>query len=156
MKNWDGKLVPTVSVDDVEYILCEHYPDRDSDKPPPKFKLFPEQESVKVNLKMFGEVVTIGGMNATQFPVNSNIATTGHKLQGMTKDNLIVQSWNYSFENWVYVVLSRVQTLSGLYLCQKLDTTKSFPCDERLVKEEERLEQLERKMLETLQFTHWE
>ena len=76
-------------------MLCKHYPERDSDSPPQKFKLYSEKESVKVNLKMFGQIVSIGGINATQFPVNSNIATTGHKLQGMTKDNLIVQSWNY-------------------------------------------------------------
>ena len=137
-------------------MLCEHFPERDSIMPPPKFRLYPEKESVKVHLKMFGQVVTIGGMNATQFPVNSNIATTGHKLQGMTKDNLIVQSWNYSFENWVYVVLSRVRTLSGLFLCKKLDVTKSFPCDTALFKEEERLEKIEEKMMESLHFKHWE
>ena len=118
-----------MSVDDVEYMLCEHYPETDSDKPPPKFKLYPDKETVNVHLKMFDNMVTIGGMTKTQFPVNSNIATTGHKLQGMTKNILIVQSWNYSFENRVYVVLSRVRTLSGLFLCQKLDITKTFPCD---------------------------
>ena len=29
----------------------------------------------------------IKGLKMTQFPVNSNIATTGHKLQGQTKNN---------------------------------------------------------------------
>ena len=49
-----------------------------------------------------------------QFGVK-NIATTGHQLQGMSKDQLIVSSWNYSSKNWIYyVVLSRVRTLSGL------------------------------------------
>ena len=51
----------------------------------------------------------------TQFPVNSNIATTGHKLQGQTKKHLIVTSWNYTFPNWVYVGLSRVKNLRGLF-----------------------------------------
>ena len=52
-----------------------------------------------------------------QFGVK-NIATTGHQLQGMSKDQLVVSSWNYSSKNWIYVVLSRVtcRTLSGLYL----------------------------------------
>jgi hypothetical protein len=83
----------------------------------------------------------------TQFGVNNNIATTGHKLQGLSKDALIVASWGYNFENWVYVVLSRVRTLDGLYLLQRLDEEKVFKCDESLFKEEERLEKLEEEVL---------
>ena len=55
----------------------------------------------------------------TQIPVNSSDAITGHKLQGLTKDNLIVYSWNKLTE-WIYVVLSRVKTLNGLYLIRRL------------------------------------
>ena len=54
------------------------------------------------------------------FPVNNNLATTGHKLQGMTKKFLIVSSINYSTVNWIYVVLSRVTSLDGLLLMQPL------------------------------------
>lgn len=57
--------------------------------------------------------------NLLQLPVNASDAITGHKLQGLTKDRLIVYSWNKS-TNWIYVVLSRVRTLSGLYLVQSL------------------------------------
>jgi hypothetical protein len=61
-----------------------------------------------------------------QIPANSNDATTGHKLQGMSKDVVIVSSWPTGglagmFKNWEYVVLSRVQTLSGLYLVKPID-----------------------------------
>ena len=35
--------------------------------------------------------VRLGNVRVTQIPVNSNIATTGHKLQGMSKDTLIVK-----------------------------------------------------------------
>jgi hypothetical protein len=117
-KIWDGKTIPTVSIDSVEYMLCEHH--KDSIYKIKTFKIYPEKESVKINLKMFGNIITIGGVSITQFPVNSNIATTGHKLQGMSKDFLIVHSWNYTFPNWVYVVLSRVRSLNGLFLCEKL------------------------------------
>ena len=130
-KKWDGKLINTVSIDDFEYILCEHYPD--SLCKIKTFKLIPESDSAKINLKMQGQIMAIGGVNITQFPVNSNIATTGHKLQGMTKDALIVHSWSYSFQHWIYVVLSRVCTLSGLYLCRKLDENKPITCDEDLI-----------------------
>jgi hypothetical protein len=67
----------------------------------------------------------------TQIPANSNDGTTGHKLQGMSKDVIIVMSWptgglSKKFKNWEYVVLSRVRTLSGLYLVDPIDLEKSF------------------------------
>jgi hypothetical protein len=68
-----------------------------------------------------------------KFPANINDATTGHKLQGMSKDVIIVASWPTKsiFRNWEYVVLFCVQTLSGLYLIKPIDINKSFqPSDE--------------------------
>ena len=50
-----------------------------------------------------------------------NDATTGHKLQGMSKDKLIVVSWSF-IANWIYVVLSRERTLKGLFFL------KPTPC----------------------------
>ena len=44
-------------------------------------------------------------MKATQLPVISNQATTGHKLQGASINQLFVINWNYT-TNWPYVVLS--------------------------------------------------
>ena len=55
----------------------------------------------------------------TQIPVNSSDAITGHKLQGLTKDQLIVYSWNRC-TSWIYVVISRVRTLEGLFLLKGL------------------------------------
>ena len=57
-------------------------------------------------------VFKLGRAKVTQIPV----ATTGHKLQGMSKDTLIVNDWNYRCANWVYVVLSRVRRRKGLFL----------------------------------------
>eukprot|EP00985_Skeletonema_marinoi_P012782 scaffold6259_cov75-Skeletonema_marinoi.AAC.10 len=65
--------------------------------------------------------ISIGNAAITQIPVNSNIATTGHKLQGISKNTLIVNNWDYKFVNWVYVVLSRVRTCKGLFLMRPLD-----------------------------------
>ena len=45
-------------------------------------------------------------MKATQLPVISNQATTGHKLQGASINQLFVNNWNYT-TNWPYVVLSQ-------------------------------------------------
>jgi hypothetical protein len=66
-----------------------------------------------------------------QIPANSNDATTGHKLQEMSKDVIVLTSWPTGglaaiFKNWEYVVLSRVCTLSGLYLVEPIDMEKLF------------------------------
>ena len=55
----------------------------------------------------------------TQFSMNINHATTGHKLQGKSLDELFVSSWTYT-RNWPYVLLSRVRFLKGLFLRIKL------------------------------------
>ena len=83
--------------------------------------------------------LTIGNIFFTQFVVNSIIATTGYKLQGISKDTLIVNSWNYGFANWIYVVLSRIRTLSSLYMCSPLDMNKSFKVPEKLIQFEGRV-----------------
>ena len=58
-------------------------------------------------------------------------------------DALMVNSWSYGFENWVYVVLSRVRTRSGLFLSKKLDLKKKFKVPEKLLNFEERMKEKE-------------
>ena len=60
-------------------------------------------------------------MKATQLPVISNQATTGHKLQGASINQLFVNNWNYT-TNWPYIVLSQLQSSKDLYLHNKLGT----------------------------------
>ncbi len=64
----------------------------------------------------------------TQLPVNLNDATTGHKLQGSSKDVLIITSWPKGglFRNWEYTILSRVQKPDGIYLLKPIDLEKPF------------------------------
>ena len=57
-------------------------------------------------------------MNATQFQIIVNNATTGLKLQGSGVQNLCDHSWYY-VTNWVYIILSRVKIKSGLFLREK-------------------------------------
>ena len=79
-----GKKVWTVTVDDVEEIICEHYP-----KAPPhthkRFALKPNTFTVTVALPLSMEsksmTLKIGKVKVTQFAVNSNYATTCHKMQ---------------------------------------------------------------------------
>jgi hypothetical protein len=60
-------------------------------------------------------------MKGTQFPIISNGVTTGHKLQGCSLDWLAVFELFYG-QNWIYVILSRVRTMQGLYLSEALST----------------------------------
>jgi hypothetical protein len=74
-----------------------------------------------------------------QIPAYINDATTGHKLQGMSKDVIVVSLWPTGglasmFKNWEYVVLSRVRTLSGLYLVEPIDMDKLFKPSSELKK----------------------
>jgi hypothetical protein len=99
-----------------------------------KFKLDPETFSTKISVKEYDTSITTKYQcKMKQIPANINNATTGHKLQGISKDVISVASWPAisMFKNWEYVVLSRVRTLSGLYLVKPIDINKSFePSDE--------------------------
>ncbi len=101
-----------------------------------RFKLKPQHYSAYVTVKpnQLARSTMKFACRMTQLPVNLNDATTGHKLQGMTKDVVIITSWPKGglFKNWEYVVLSRVRTLKGLYLFQPIDMQKSFKPSEEL------------------------
>ena len=64
-------------------------------------------------------------LQATQIPLISNNATTAHKLQGSTVESLYVPTWNRSL-NWPYVMMSRVQTLDGLFLGKPLNPSDDY------------------------------
>ena len=131
--------------------LDQHYPSLPGAKTR-TFKLEPREFSATIKLPLTEDLsTTVGNAKIKQVPVNSNVATTGHKLQGMSKDIIIVNSWNYRCANWFYVVLSRVRTLAGLYLMQPLDLERSFNVPENLIRFERRLKELkERPILDLL------
>ncbi len=103
-----------------------------------KFKLEPESFSTKVSVKKYDTSTTSFDFRCKMklIPANTKDATTGHKLHGMSKDVIIVTSWPTAsmFRNWEYVVLSCVQTLSGLYLVKPIDIDKSFKPSDKLKK----------------------
>ena len=98
-----------------------------------QFKIKPERKEVTVNMRpsRVSSLETTISLQMTMLPVNISTASTGHKLQGRSKDSIIITSWpnftnNVVFANWEYVVLSRVRTLSCLYLLKPTDNQKSF------------------------------
>jgi hypothetical protein len=86
------------------------------------------------------------------FPVNICTALTGHKLQGRSKDIVIISSWprrqsRAAFINWEYVVLSRVRSLNGLYLFEKLQYNTSYAPTEEFTEFIKRAKRMERKLI---------
>ena len=136
-ENWEGFMVNTVHANDVEYMICRHQKEKESD-PDRHIMIEPRKTTIKITCKFLGNL-PITGISMTQFGVIDNIATTGHKLQGVSLDNLVVNTWNYSCPNWVYVVLSRVRTLAGLVLNVPLDQTKDYSPKPQLTAWEERI-----------------
>ena len=59
-------------------------------------------------------------MKGLQLPFICNNATTGHKLQGASVQTLFVHTCSM-VGNWSYVVLSKVKTISGLFLGKPLE-----------------------------------
>ena len=96
-----------------------------------------------------GEQIVLKGVNMTQLPINMNNATTGHKLQGMSKDKLIVESWSFIL-NWIYVVIPFVRILKGLILLKTLptDCLEKFEVPQSLQAFEGRMHDLEHQVTE--------
>ena len=122
------------------------------------FKLEPEQFTPEVTVKHYhaSSKKIVFRCKMMQIPANSNDATTGHTLQGMSKDAIIVSSWPTGslaamFKNWEYVVLSRVRTLSGLYLVKPIDMDKSFQPSPQLASYMDKIRKFEKDMLEKRQ-----
>ena len=143
----------TVSINNVEYVDFKHYPKA------PKgaqetFRLKPTKNACVIDFPLTSGnheiTVKLGKLNVTQIPVNCDIATTGHKLQGMSLDFLNVNSWGYNVENWVYVVLSRARGRAGLSLNKMLDMKKKFKVSEKLLSFECRMKKREAEYLNTV------
>ena len=80
-----------------------------------------------------------------QLDVLSGMACTGHRLQGQTKEALIVVGWTYKVQNWIYVVLSRVTTMRGIFFMEPIDVRKLKPPSQNLLRHEEEMHEKERK-----------
>ena len=135
-----GKWVYGIDAEDVDYLLLRWHDCR--------FKgTFKVHLNVRrlfnvrypLNEPGFARVIrTTEKILMTQFPVVLNHATTGHKLQGKSLDQLIVAEWS-SVKNWAYFVLSRVRTLDGLFLRSKIPEKINFTPDPNYIAMMDRL-----------------
>ena len=113
-------IVSAVCASNVSHIVLRHSNNRVQ---PQIFLIEPKKYTFKAKILKPRLLQVKGGeyemleMKGIQLPILVNNATTGHKLQGSSVDNLFVHSWNY-VTNWPYVMLSRVKTRKGLF-CRK-------------------------------------
>ena len=116
-----GCVIRAMMASQVKSITVQH---ENKDVTPNIFDVVIEDCSFKAAVTLNDETRVVE-MKGKQFPLISNSATTSHTLQGYTAKLLIVVNWKYS-GNWAYTVLSRVCTMSGLFLLQplSLDTEK--------------------------------
>ena len=94
----------------------------------------------------------IFSVTITQFPCTLAYFITGHKVQGQSLNSVILGTLTpihqYGTTGWIYVILSRVRTLSGLFLLVKLctDVTKYKP-RLNVMREMSRLREIEKQTL---------
>jgi hypothetical protein len=132
-----GYWVNSVTVDEVDQLELKW---TDCDRFQGKFRVNAIKGVYNVKFPVFemDRETRVGTtIELTQFPVLINYATTGHKLQGKSLDELLIAEWS-KVKNWAYVVLSRVRTLAGLFL------EKAIPDDIDFKPHPDYLEMMER------------
>ena len=130
--NIDGFYVRCVDAENVQHIVLELQENRKLGIPPKIIKLKTKRTTAtaKIPIPAFQSTITHQTkrhnvkISLTQFPLNISNARTGHKLQGRDLDNVFIYSMDYT-GNWIYVVLSRVKPLEGLFLMTKIVHSKT-------------------------------
>ena len=105
----------------VKKLIVKH---ESKDILPRMFKIEPEKVKFNCRLKIGHEKVLVK-MTGWQFSLISNSCTTGHKLQGYMALELFVNKWAYH-SNWLYVVLSQVTKMLGLFFQKPLSKDLSL------------------------------
>jgi hypothetical protein len=122
----DGYYVRTIDAKHVDHIICSF--DNTEGK---EFPVFLE----RITATAMYPFTLVAGADPVEmsmqvrfdaFPLLPNNATTGHKLQGKTKQSLFINDWA-TFKNWKYVAMSRVTTRNGLFLRKRLVWRKRRP-----------------------------
>jgi hypothetical protein len=117
--------VHAVGTNNIEYIEvkwqdCEHFVG--------KFRLKPKVGTFRVKdpISKFGVKSHVQtNIELQHLPVIVNHATTSHKLQGKIVKSLVIAEWSKA-KNWANAVLSRVNTLSGLFLMSPIPEDIDF------------------------------
>lgn len=119
---FNGYWVYAVNAEDVDYMKLRWTADSTFEG---TFCIAPSLRTYVVHYKIneFGRTHKVEPkMRIGQFLITVNHATTGHKLQGKSLEEIIIREWALGrrHRNWIYVVLSRVKRLNGLFLMEPI------------------------------------
>jgi hypothetical protein len=127
----DGMHVHAVYADEVATLVFKH-----THKEFKMLDLFPPLPSgcfpgrcVKKNARVRNGTHGSFDVRIVQFPATPAKLITGHKLQGQSLDSLIVGAMapehKFGQTGWLYVTLSRVKSIGGLFLLTPIETDPS-------------------------------
>ena len=153
-----GKIVPSVFASDVECLLFKHKNSAWNNVSPfstlPKgwFPVIPSAKSIQIN---FNGAYRIK-IQMFQLPCVLSLALTGHKTQGLTADSIILACLaskdKSGLSGWLYVILSRVKTIEGLFLMEKIEQCPSkYIARQDVMREMNRLRAINKTTSERLQ-----
>jgi hypothetical protein len=131
----DGVEIDSVFVSDISHMVLKHSSGTQKNN---AFQMVPKKHTFVANhpkpeiLRASRDKTEKIKMSANQIPVVSNNATTGHKLQGFSKDNTFIGHFKHGLKNWCCIVLSRARTRQGLFLMEPLDPLENFDADPKL------------------------
>jgi hypothetical protein len=136
-----GYWVYSVDMKDVDCLEMEFY---DMEKKG-RLKLCPLTRTVRVPypaLVLGKRTVMTTGVKLYCMPILLNYATTGHKVQGKSMDEVIIVEWStQNAKRWAYVVISRARTLNGVFFLEPIPEDIDFCPDEKYTQMMERLRQ---------------
>jgi hypothetical protein len=128
VENYHGFSVNCGHISDIQSLIIQLQTDKRH------VEILPEYFPCSIKLPHLTVKTVLKGYKMLQFPVNLSLVVTGHKLQGMTLDTLILSEINLT-HNWLYVLLSRVTTLNGLFLLKPLKREMFKPVNINLKRE---------------------
>ena len=96
-----------------------------------------------------------GSAKNTLFPCELATILTGHKMQGQTVANIMMGSMSPKHKfvktGWIYVVLSKVRSIEGLFLLNLLETNiKKYKPSKELENEMKRLSKIQERTMSRL------
>ena len=96
-------------------------------------------------------------VNITQFPCVSAMILTGYKVQGQSLHAItlgtLANNHKFGKTGWIYVILSRVRSYTGLFLLVKLPTDpRKYKPRVHVMKEMSRLRKIEKETLKRITF----
>lgn len=148
----DGNQAHAVYADEVKCLILRHtIPAQEQTKsfeslPTGCFPVTAIKCTVTCKLGSSGKSFKV---RVTQLPCVSALVLTGHKIQGQTLNSVILGALSPIHQSgqsgWIYVILSRVRTLNGLFLLTKLeeDVQKYLP-RKNVMREMNRLRRIEK------------